>query len=168
MFCQALFTKKYKIYERKLHQKLSIEVCFRENYRFRSRSRPRLRKKVIMRKSFKDMQIWQVAMCVAERIFELSEDLPRKEDYGLTSQIRRSSLSISANIAEAFGRYHIFDKIKFYFIARGSITETQSHLEYGSRVGYFSKEIVKKLDSDLEDICKDLNKIIVTLRNKRN
>ena len=121
-----------------------------------------------MHKSFKNMKIWMLAMCVAECIFELSEDLPRKEDYGLTSQIRRSSLSISANIAEAFGRHHLLDKIKFYYYARGSISETQSHLEYGLRVGYFDGEIVKKLDADLEDICKDLNKIIVTLRNKRN
>ena len=121
-----------------------------------------------MHKSFKNMKIWKLAMCVAKRIFELSEDLPRKEDYGLTSQIRRSSLSISANIAEAFGRYHILDKIKFYYFARGSITETQNHLEYGLRVKYFDKEIVKKLNSDLEALTKDLNKVIVTLRNLKH
>ena len=86
--------------------------------------------------SFKEMPIWQEAMKVAEEIFKLSEDYPRKEDYGLTSQLRRSALSISSNIAEVYGRDHTLDKIKFCFYARGSVTETQSHIEYSKRVGY--------------------------------
>jgi len=64
-----------------------------------------------MYKNFKGMPIWQKAMDIAVRIFNLTESLPRKEDYGFTSQIRRSALSISANIAEAYGRNHTFDKI---------------------------------------------------------
>ena len=90
------------------------------------------------------MPVWQSAMNVAVEIFELTENLPRKEDYGFTSQIRRSALSISANIAEAFGREHTFDKINFYYFARGSLTETLSHLDYGQRVNYFSNDKVKK------------------------
>ncbi len=53
-----------------------------------------------MHKSFKEMPVWQLVMEVSEKIFYLTKDLPRNEDYGLTSQIRRSALSISANIAE--------------------------------------------------------------------
>ncbi|OQX51790.1 MAG: hypothetical protein B5M53_10305 [Candidatus Cloacimonas sp. 4484_209] len=55
-----------------------------------------------MYKSFKDMPIWQEAMNIAEEIFKITDNLPKKEDYGFTSQIRRAALSISANIAEAF------------------------------------------------------------------
>ena len=54
--------------------------------------------------SFEDMPVWQKAMDLAEKIFKLTEKLPKKEDYGLTSQIRDSGLSVSGNIAEAFGR----------------------------------------------------------------
>jgi len=74
------------------------------------------------------MPIWKEAMNIAEQIFTITDNLPKKEDYGFTSQIRRAALSISANIAEAFGRNHTLDKINFYYFARGSLTETQSHL----------------------------------------
>lgn len=118
----------------------------------------------IMYKSFKEMPIWQQAMETAEEIFRLAEKLPKKEDYGLTSQLRRAALSISANIAEAYGREHKLDKINFYYFARGSVTETQNHLEYGKRVGYFDKDLIEKLDRRLLEIYSDLNKIVVTLK----
>lgn len=110
------------------------------------------------------MPIWQSAMAVAEQVFALTDSLPRKEDYGFTSQIRRAALSISANIAEAFGRNHTLDKVNFYYIARGSVTETQSHVEYGRRVGYFDPKTAKQLSDSLTNIYNDLNKVIVTLR----
>lgn len=120
-----------------------------------------------MYKSFKDMLIWQEAMQIAEQIFKLTDNLPRKEDYGFTSQIRRSSLSISANIAEAFGRNHFAEKINFYYYARGSIFETQSHLEYGKRVGYIPEDVAKDLDNKLSTLCKNLNKLIKTLKSQK-
>jgi four helix bundle protein len=116
--------------------------------------------------SFSDMPVWQEAMAVAERVFALTDKLPRKEDYGFTSQIRRAALSISANIAEAFGRNHTLDKINFYFVARGSVTETQSHLEYGKRVGYLKPKPAEELSARLSSIYNDINKVIITLRQK--
>ena len=109
------------------------------------------------------MPIWENAMNLAVNIFNITDNLPKKEDYGFTSQIRRSALSISANIAEAFGRYHKADKINFYYYSRGSVTETQSHLEYGKRVGYFKESKLKNLDEKLDKLYNDINKIIVTL-----
>jgi four helix bundle protein len=117
-----------------------------------------------MYKTFKDMIIWQEAMGVAEEIYRKTDNIPRKEDYGFTSQIRRAALSISANIAEAFGRNHKLEKINFYYFARGSLTETQSHLEYGKRVGYLENGIAELLDIKLENIHRDLNKVISSLR----
>lgn len=120
-----------------------------------------------MYKSFKEMPIWQDAMEIAVKIFFLTERLPGKEDYGLTSQIRRSAASISANIAEAFGRQHSKDKINFYWFSRGSITETTSHLEYGYRVNYFLEEDVSDINKKLEILNININKIIKTLSNRR-
>jgi len=114
--------------------------------------------------SFRDMPVWQQAMAVAERVFALTDKLPHKEDYGFTSQIRRAALSISANIAEAFGRNHTLDKVNFYFVARGSLTETQSHLEYGRRVGYIDPTSAQELDSSLAVVHNELNRVIATLR----
>ncbi len=73
-------------------------------------------------------------------------------------------MSISANIAEAYGRNHSLDKIKFYYYARGSITETQSHLEYGSRVGYINQTDSEKLSYILDKLYNDLNKIVQSLK----
>lgn len=116
-----------------------------------------------MYKSFKDMPIWQKAMSIAEQIFKATENLPKKEDYGFTSQIRRSALSISANIAEAFGRKHTSDKVNFYYISRGSLTETQSHLEYDKKVAYISNGIAKDIDLQLFELYNDINKVIISL-----
>ena len=115
-------------------------------------------------KSFKNMEIWQNASDMAVRIFEITKDLPRNEDYGLTSQIRRSALSISANIAEAFGRYHAAEKINFYHFSRGSLFETQSHLAYGIKVGYFDKATTEKIDKELTRLHADINKVTFTLK----
>lgn len=116
--------------------------------------------------SFKDMPVWEQAMEVAVKIFELTDNLPRREDYGLTSQIRRSALSISGNIAEGFGRNHTKDKVNFYYIARGSATETQSHLEYAKRVKYVSPANADDLDSRLATLIHDVNKIINALSSQ--
>ena len=109
------------------------------------------------------MPIWQVAMEIAVEIFKITETLPKKEDYGLTSQIRRAALSISANIAEAFGRKHTKDKVNFYYFARGSITETQSHVEYARKVGYIDSKSSEEIDRRLGMLVHDLNKVIATL-----
>lgn len=117
-----------------------------------------------MYKSFREMPIWQEAMEIAEMVFQITESLPKKEDYGLTSQIRRAALSIPANIAEAFGRYHVNDKINFYYFARGSIAETQNHLEYGFRVGYFNQEDIKSIDLKLSNLYESINRLIKSLK----
>jgi four helix bundle protein len=73
-----------------------------------------------MYNTFEDMTVWKKGIDLADKIFRLTEDLPKKEDYGLSSQIRRSALSVSGNIAEGFGRKHTKDKLNFYYDARGS------------------------------------------------
>ncbi len=106
-------------------------------------------------------------MQVATEIYELTEELPRKEDFCYTTQIRKAALSIPANIAEAFGREHSKDKINFYYFARGSIMETISHLEYGKRVNYLSEESVRSISNLLETLAADLNKLIKSLRSNK-
>jgi len=120
-----------------------------------------------MYKSFQDMPIWQKAMEIAERIHKLTDHLPKKEDYGFTSQIRRAALSISANLAEAFGRFHTLDKVNFYYIARASLTETQSHLIYGMRVAYIKHEVGNQLVENLDVLYNDINKVILSLKKPK-
>ena len=108
---------------------------------------------------FTDMPVWQRALEVGEEVFRMTTDLPKSEDYGLTSQLRRASVSISANIAEAFGRTGNKDKAKFYDYARGSAFETNSLLLYGLRVGYFKEDEVNKLIEKSKKVIHDINKV---------
>jgi len=103
--------------------------------------------------------VWQKANELAVKVHGMSTKLPRSEDYGLTSQLRRASNSVSGNIAEGFGRKTKKDKSNFYVIARGSAFETISHLHYGKDVGYFESKIVNELTDLYLDLIHDLNKI---------
>ncbi len=105
-------------------------------------------------------------MELAVRIHALTEGLPRKEDYGLTSQIRDSSLSVPGNLAEGFGRKHTKDKLNFYYNSRGSLAETQSHLIYGQKVGYFNKAQFEEHSGLINEIWKELNSLINSLSRK--
>lgn len=109
------------------------------------------------------MPVWQKAHDLSIRVFNITINLPRSEDYGLTSQIRRSANSVSSNIAEGFGRNTIKDKSKFYIISRGSATETQNHLIYGTKVGYFEIIVSKVLIAEYDNLIFELNKILKTL-----
>jgi four helix bundle protein len=114
-------------------------------------------------KSFTEMPVWQKANNLAAKIFNLTINLPRSEDYGLTSQIRKSSNGAPACIAEGFGRSTNKDKSNFYVIARGSSFETQNHLLYGNKVGYFETQITQQIFDEYNDLIHELNKLIKSL-----
>ncbi len=116
---------------------------------------------------FTQMPVWKNAMNIAVEVFTISTALPRKEDYALTSQIRRSAESISANISEGFGRGGDKEKVMFYRFARGSANETKNHLIYGIRVLYFEEQESLVIISKIEAVVFELNKIIETLEYKK-
>ena len=113
--------------------------------------------------SFTEMSVWQKAHSHAVEVFKLTVGLPRSEDYGLTSQIRKSSNGVAACIAEGFGRSTNRDKSNFYIIARGSSYETQNHLLYGNKVEYFENQITKGLLKEYDELIFELNKLIKSL-----
>ena len=117
-------------------------------------------------KSFEEMTVWQKAIDLAVKIHNLTERLPRKEDFGLTSQIRDSALSVSGNIAEGFGRNHTRDKLKFYYNARGSLAETKSHLIYGYKVEYFHKLEFEEFSKLIMEVWKEINSLISSLSKR--
>lgn len=113
-----------------------------------------------MYQSFTDMPVWKMSFNLSVEVFNLTNGLPRSEDYGLTSQIRRAATSISANLSEGFGRQSNADKAHFYVMARGSAYETQNHLLYGNKVGYFEREKMEQLFNQYKDLIYSLNKLI--------
>src|SRR5690349_46593 len=110
------------------------------------------------------MPVWQKAMELAKKVFLLTEGLPRKEDYGLTSQLRRSALSVPGNLAEGFGRQHTKDKLNFYYASRGSLAETKSHLIYGQEVEYFPQNDCLSAIRLIDEVWKEINALIRSLR----
>jgi four helix bundle protein len=122
-------------------------------------------KETMLYKSFTEMPVWQKAHGLAIEVFNITIDLPRSEDYGLTSQIRKSSNGVAACIAEGFGRSSKKDKSYFYVIARGSSYETQNHLLYGNRVGYFESKKTHYLFVEYNQLIFELNKLIKSLES---
>jgi four helix bundle protein len=88
-------------------------------------------------KSFRDLIVWEKAHKLVLKTYKTTKQLPREELYGLASQIRRSSVSVAANIAEGFKKKGTADKLRFMNIAQGSLSETEYYLiliqdlEYG-------------------------------------
>lgn len=80
------------------------------------------------KRGFEDLECYQLALEVMARIHVFSKNLPADEKHDLYAQIRRSSKGVTANIAEAYGRYHYLDGLHYYSIARGELNETLAHL----------------------------------------
>ena len=114
-------------------------------------------------RSFTEMPVWLKAHNLSVEVFKMTINLPRSEDYGLTSQIRKSSNGVAACISEGFGRNTKKDKSNFYIIARGSSFETQNHLLYGQAVEYFEDQLTQRLFNEYADLIHDLNKLIKSL-----
>jgi len=114
--------------------------------------------------SFIEMPLWQKAHKLVLDIYGLSALFPKEEVYGLTSQMRRSALSVSGNISEAFGRFHYLDKNKFYFNARGSLEETRNYLIVSQDLGYTTPEVFHTVMDNINAISEELNTVVKSLR----
>jgi len=87
---------------------------------------------------YKNLKVWQKAMELAELIYKNTIDFPVEERFGLTSQIRRSGISIPSNIAEGAGRKSKKEFIRFLGIANGSLNELETQLLLSQRMGFIS------------------------------
>src|SRR5262245_20249360 len=90
-------------------------------------------------RSYRDLRVWQLAMDLAVAARRLARQLPSIEKYELASQIRRSSVSIPANIAEGYGRRHTGDYIHHLYIANGSLKELETELLLANRSEYLAE-----------------------------
>lgn len=95
--------------------------------------------------SFENLTVWQESQSFAVRVYKVSRSFPKEEMFGITSQLRRAVSSISANIAEGFGRTSTRDKLHFYTIAYGSLLETKNFLYLSEKLGYLSKNDLNQL-----------------------
>lgn len=117
-------------------------------------------------KDFRELIVWQKSIDLVERVYQITNSFPKEEMFSLTSQIRRSAISIPSNVAEGFGRKSTLDYIHFLHISRGSLYELQTQLEISSRIKYLSESELKLVIEKCKEVAKMLNGLIVSLANK--
>lgn len=110
--------------------------------------------------SFKDLQAWKEGHKLVIMVYDASREFPEDEKFGLISQIRRSAVSITSNIAEGFSRGSYKDKANFYSIALGSLTEAQNQLEIAKDLKYLDEQSFKGLDYQVITVSKLCNGLI--------
>jgi four helix bundle protein len=115
--------------------------------------------------SFTKLIAWQEAHKLAVKIYKLTESFTNKEIYSLVDQIRRSSVSVSSNIAEGFSRQTPKEKIQFYYVSKGSLTELQNQLLLSRDVGYLSKEDFNSIIEQTILVSKLINGLIKSLKD---
>ena len=110
--------------------------------------------------SYKDLIVWQRAMELVTAVYELTEGFPKEELYGLTSQIRRSAVSIPSNIAEGRVRGTVKEYLQFLRISYGSGAELETQIEIGKGLRNTKHLDYQKVDTLLLEVMKMLNSII--------
>ena len=114
------------------------------------------------------LEAWKRAKDFALIIYkEVVPNLPSDEKWNLTQQLKRAAQSIPANIAEGHGRYHFLDNVRFCYMARGSLTEVQSHMTLARELGYLSDDVYKRMTTLAESIGKQLNNYIAYLKRSK-
>jgi len=114
--------------------------------------------------TYEDLEAWQLAMDLVESVYRHTEEFPRQESYGLTSQLRRAAVSVPSNIAEGKGRSSDRELLQSLNHARGSLYEVQTQLKIARRLQYVSAESADQLDSRAAEVGRLLNGLIRAFR----
>ena len=117
-------------------------------------------------KSYRDLVVWQSGIELAKTAYTLTRAFPRDELYGMTSQIRRASTSIPANIAEGYGRDSTGQFIQFLRVAQGSLKELETHMIVATKVGLATAADTDRLLTHCEELGRMLRALIRTLEAK--
>ena len=112
---------------------------------------------------FRGLDVWQKSMSLAEAVYDISQQLPETERFGLLSQLRRAAVSVPSNIAEGYGRGG-GDDHRFVLIARGSLMELETPLELAMRLGFFGRERLEPAWMLTQDVGRMLTKLAAALR----
>jgi four helix bundle protein len=116
--------------------------------------------------SYRDLRVWQEAIELAEACYRLTKGFAREEMFGSSAQIRRSSASIAANVAEGHGRENTRSFIQYLRIAQGSLKELETHLLLAQRVGLIDIAQANPLMARCELLGKRLRSLIRSLQRK--
>ena len=119
-----------------------------------------------MIESFRDLDVWKLAMDLAEQGYRFTRSFPREEMFSLTSQIRRAASSVPANIAEGYGRETTREYVRSLRIAQGSLKELETHVEIACRVGLVEPDAAREIDELAARTGRVLRALIRSLKER--
>ena len=115
-------------------------------------------------KTYRDLDIWKRSIDLVEKIYKLTQEFPREEIYGLTSQLRRCAVSIPSNVSEGSMRQHTNELIQFLYISLGSCGELDTQIEVALRLGYVTNKQKEEIDEEINHISRMIRSLIRNLR----
>lgn len=115
--------------------------------------------------NYQELKVWQKSHAFVLEIYKMSEPFPKNETFGITSQIRRSAVSIAANLAEGCGKKGTLDVANFFQISLGSLHETEYYLLLSRDLRYISNEIFESRSLEIKEIKAMLISLIKTIRS---
>ena len=113
----------------------------------------------------KDLDVWQNSIELVSEFYELTISFPREEQFSLTSQIRRSAISIPSNISEGMARPSNLETIRFLDIARSSLVELDTQIQIAINLKYLNSSEIEKLSEMVNHIFAMLSKLIQKIKN---
>ncbi|NDW08856.1 four helix bundle protein [Dysgonomonas sp. 520] len=114
----------------------------------------------------KDLIVWKKGINLVKVVYDMTAGFPSSEQFGLTSQIRRSAVSIPSNIAEGCGRNSDKELIQFLYIALGSATELETQIIISGELNFLKKEDVAVLNESVNEIIKMTTSLIKSLKTR--
>lgn len=117
--------------------------------------------------AFEQLEVYQIARQYVKNIYELSDAFPAKEDFALTSQIRRAAVSITSNLAEGTSRFSLKDKSHFIEIAYGSLMETYSQIQVASDLEYISQDSMTQIAPLVKELRNKLSALRKSYQEKK-
>jgi four helix bundle protein len=116
-------------------------------------------------KNYKELKVWQKSYELCLEIYRITAKFPKEERYGLTSQVRRSVVSIPPNIAEGYGRKTTLDYIRMLYISYGSVCELETQILLAGDLNLIEKGELGTLNKDIAEIERMLKALIKSLEN---
>ncbi|KKQ95073.1 MAG: hypothetical protein UT66_C0009G0020 [candidate division CPR2 bacterium GW2011_GWC1_39_9] len=121
-----------------------------------------------MATGLENLKIYQIAEGLEIGVHDLTKEFPKDEQYRSVDQLRRSSASVSNNIAESYGRYSHQEKIRMLIIARGEAEETKRNIIRSYKKDFISEEVANNFANEYTELLKGINGYIRFLRNQKN
>ena len=117
--------------------------------------------------SLSNLEVWRKSVELAKKMYFITKDFPQSEIYGLTSQMRRASVSIASNIAEGRGRSTAKDFVHFLHLAQGSLYELSTQVVIAHEIGLLSKEHYEDVCDHIKSIESMIRGLIFRIRNEK-